>query len=922
VYSPSDVTTILFTDIEGSTRLWEQDSEGMMKLLAQHDALARAAVAEHDGVVVKMVGDGMYAVFNDPLDAVKTTLDLQRSIAELEATSQLPLRIRCGVHSGVVERRDNDLFGTPVNRAARIMSAAHGGQVLISQAVAEHVQSRLPEPATLRDLGGIRLRDLTTPERVYQLVHPELRAEFPALRGLEATPNNLPQQATSFVGRERELTDAKALLGKTRLLTLLGMGGMGKTRLSLQIAADLMDAYPDGAWFIDLAPVRDRALVPNEVAQALSIPEEPGRPLVQTLCAHLRDKKLLLVLDNCEHLTAACASIAASLLRAVPEIRIIATTREALRIPGEQIYPVQPFALPDRRASVEALARSEAVQLFVERARAQRPDFELNEQVAAGIADLCTRVECIPLALELAAARLNTMSIDDINRRLHDRYKLLSSGSRVALERQQTLRALVGWSYDLLQEDERVFFDRLSVFVGGFDLAAAEQICGADPLDPDDVMDLLASLVEKSLVMAEQLDGATRYRLLETLSDYARERLIKRDDVAATALRHCNYFLGFAQAARKNLNGPEQGVWTRRLEAELDNLRAAIALSLTDAVDDTVAVKFQVALMRFWMLRGYSSEGRADVRATLELPGIREPGVARAHALYVAGVLADNHSDAVEALALLEECLAIRQSLGNQREIAATLSTLAMVHLHRGDAIGAQGREEQALALFREMGDAMGEGIGLLHLGEIALQRADAVRARERLDACLVMARKLRHHELESDCECRLGELALSQGDLAEARERFACALRVCRAAEDKRGEATALAWLGRADAVGGDVDMARRRLLEATRAFVGFGMNAEALDCLEDYAQLMQFVGENEVAVRLYAVAEASRETHALPRAAEREARWRAGVEGARKALGPTPFEAAWRKAKSVDLEDAFDHALQAQAEPAEPVS
>ena len=912
-----DVTTILFTDIEGSSRLWEQDSEGMMRVLAQHDALARAAVADHGGIVVKMVGDGMYAVFDDPLDAVKTTLDLQRSIAELEATSQLPLRIRCGVHSGVVERRDNDMFGTSVNRAARIMSAAHGGQVLMSQVVAEHVKTRLPEPASLRDLGGVRLRDLTTPERIYQLVHPELRAEFPALRSLEQTPNNLPQQATSFIGRERELTEAKALLANTRLLTLLGMGGMGKTRLSLQIAADVMDAYPDGVWFIDLAPVRDRALVPNEVAQALGIPEESGRSLIQTLSAHLRDRKLLIVLDNCEHLVSACAGIASALLRAVPDVRMLATSREALRVPGEQIYPVHPFGVPDRKADVAALARCDAVRLFVERARAQRPTFELTERDAAGIAELCARVEGIPLALELAAARLSTLSIDEINRRLNDRYKLLSGGSRVALERQQTLRALVGWSYDLLQENERVFFDRLSVFVGGFDLAAAEQVCSADPLRADDVIDLLASLVEKSLVMVEQPDGDTRYRLLETISDYARERLIKRDDLTATAMRHCMYFLAFAQTARKNLTGTDQAVWTRRVEAELDNLRAAIALSLTDAVDNAIAVKLQVALMRFWMLRGYSSEGRANVRAALDLPGIREPGVARAHALYVAGVLAVNQSDYPEARALLTECLAIRRDLRNAREIAATLSTLSLVHLAQSDLATAEDYEAQAIELFRELGDSLGEGIGLLHLGQIAMQRGDGAKARERLEAGLAIALKLRHQELESDCECRLGEQALLDGDVSGARARLNVALRVCRIAEDKRGEATAIAWLGRADAAAGDHDVARRRLLEAQRAFRNFGMNAEALDCLEDYAALLQFAGDNEVAVRLLGAADASREALALPRGAQRAARWRAAMDAARAAIGASAFDAAFEAARLMNLEDAVDYALDASAEP-----
>jgi predicted ATPase/class 3 adenylate cyclase len=916
VQSAVDDTVILFTDIEGSSRLWEQDSDRMSKVLAAHDRLARAAVAAHSGELVKMVGDGLYAVFRDPVDAVATTLVLQRAMSELEAEHRMPLRLRCGLHAGVVERRDNDLFGSAVNRAARIMSAAHGGQILLSQAVVDRLGDRLPPPSSLRDLGGARLRDLIAPERLYQLVAPELRADFPALRSLELTPNNLPQQATSFIGRERELTEAKALLERTRLVTLLGMGGMGKTRLSLQIAADVMDRYPDGAWFVDLAPVTDRELVANEVGQVLDIPEEPGRTLVQTLCAHLRKRKLLLVLDNCEHLISACATLAHAILRAAPDVTILATSREALRVPGEQTYPVLPFALPDRKMSVEQLARSEAVQLFVERARLHKPAFGLSERDAPAIAELCARVEGIPLALELAAARVPSLSIDEINRRLTDRYKLLSGGSRVHLERQQTLRALVGWSYDLLQENERIFLDRLSVFAGGFDVAAAETICGAEPLSSDDVIDLLASLVEKSLVMVEQNDTTTRYRLLETICDFARERLIKRDDVAATAGRHCSYYLAFAQAARQKLGGPEQAEWMRRLELELDNLRAAIARSLSGGTDAPTAVKLQVALMRFWMLRGYSSEGRNNIRAVLALPDLQSPDLPRAHALYVAGALAVNQSDYAEAKPLLTECLALRRTLGNPRETAATLSTLSIVHLQQNDPATARDYELEALGIFRELGDRVGEGIGLVHLGEICVELREHGPAREYFAQCLAIARELRYQELESECECKVGEVAMLEYDLAQARDCFSRALKLCQVAEDKRGEATAVAWLGRVDAAAGDFESARRRLTEAQRSFRAFDMNAEALDCLEDLAQLLQFGGECAAAVRLSAAAACAREALALPRSAHRSGQWQANLEGARAALDASGFDAAWAEGHAWTLDHAVDCALAATGE------
>jgi len=392
VYVLSGMTTLLFTDIEGSTRLWEQEGERMSLALAQHDALARTAVESNHGSVVKMTGDGMYAAFADPVDGINATVSLQQALQDPAATNSIAFRVRYGLHLGVVERREDDLFGSPVNRAARIMKAAHGGQILLSQAIVDHVRGRLPPLISLRDLGSVRLRDLATSENVYQLLHPDLRQDFPALRSLEATPNNLPQQVTSFVGRQHELAEASVMLDGTRLLTLLGMGVLGKTRLSLQMAADALEKYPDGVWFIDLAPIKDPALVPNAVAQALNVHEEAGKPLVQTLIAHVKEHTLLLVLDNCEHLVSACASLADTLLGTTAGVRILATSREALHIRGEQTYPVLPLTVPNRDADAESLLRSEAVQLFVERARLQKPSFALNEREAPDVAELCSRL--------------------------------------------------------------------------------------------------------------------------------------------------------------------------------------------------------------------------------------------------------------------------------------------------------------------------------------------------------------------------------------------------------------------------------------------------------------------------------------------------------------------------------------------------
>ncbi len=533
------IVTLLFTDIEGSTEKWEQEPERMAQALARHDILLRDAVEAHRGRVIKTTGDGIYAAFADAANGVEAAIAIQQSVADPAAPAGMVLPVRCGLHAGPAHKRDNEFFGSTINRAARIMGLAYGGQVLASQAVADLVADRLPVGSSLRDLGDVRLKGIASSEHAYQVVHPSLRQEFPPLRSLEATPNNLPQQLTSFIGREREIKEAEEMLKRARLLTLLGIGGLGKTRLSLQIAGEVLDSYRDGAWLVDLAPVRDPSIMASEAAKVLGVREEPGRLLIETLCAHVKPRNLLLILDNCEHLIKPSAELVYAILGAAPEIRIIATSREALRVPGEQTYAVPPLPVPNRSDGIEALSRSPAVRLFVERAQLHRPTFALNEQEAPAVAELVARLEGIPLALELAAARMRALTVADINVRLKDRYKLLTGGGRVLLKRQQTLRALVDWSYDLLQEHEQVLLARLAVFANGFELAAAEEVCGANPLTPEDVLDLLTSLVEKSLVMTAEGKDRTRYRMLETIRDYAVEKLTQRDELAATAALRC-----------------------------------------------------------------------------------------------------------------------------------------------------------------------------------------------------------------------------------------------------------------------------------------------------------------------------------------------------------------------------------------------
>ena len=450
----------------------------------------------HRGSVVKMTGDGMCAAFDDPRDALAAVVAFQRALAVPAPEDDIALRARCGLHAGVVERRDNDFFGGVLNRAARIMAAAHGGQVLASQALAVLLADRLPAGVALRDMGTVRLRDLASPERVYQVTHSTLRQEFPALRSLSSTPNNLPQQVSSFIGRERESTEIRRALRKARLVTLLGAGGLGKTRMSLQTGADVMDDYPDGVWLVELAPVADARMVAQAIASVLGVKEETGRPVLEALAAAVSDRRLLVILDNCEHLLQACAETSGALLQAGPEMRILATSREPLHVAGETTYPLPALAAPDPQQpmAAAALAGFPAIRLFVDRAAAAQPQFRLTDQNAIAVAEICHRLDGIPLALELAAARVRALSVQSIAERLTDRFSLLTGGDRTALPRQKTLRASIDWSHDLLTDQERILFRRLAVFAGGATLAAVEAVCAGGDVAAADTLSLLADL--------------------------------------------------------------------------------------------------------------------------------------------------------------------------------------------------------------------------------------------------------------------------------------------------------------------------------------------------------------------------------------------------------------------------------------------
>ncbi|MEO7338871.1 MAG: hypothetical protein ABIV63_20045, partial [Caldimonas sp.] len=927
----SEIRALLLTDVVDSTQLSEALGDAAMaQVWAAHDRRARTLLVTWRGREIDKT-DGMLLLFESVPDAVAYAMAYHQALAGME----IPLKARVGLHVGPVILRENDqadiargakpleVEGLAKPITARVMMLAGGGQTLLSAAAREQLGVTALKAVSH---GHWMVKGVTEPMELFEIGRPEAAFVQPAdgekahrvvkigdwWLPVKDIPNNLPHQPTSFIGRERELADVKQLLGSAKLVTLLGMGGLGKTRLSLQAAAGLLHQFPDGVWFLDLAPISDPALVVSETAQVLGVREEPDRPMLQTICAHLKMRRALLIFDNCEHVIKIAAQLASAILKFAPQVRIITSSREALRSPGEQCYPVLPLPVPDRGAGLEVLARSTAVQLFVDRARLHKPAFTLNEREASGVAELVARLEGIPLALELAAARVRSLTVADINVRLKDRYKLLTGGSRVLQERQQTLRALVDWSYELLEPAEQTLLARLAAFVGGFDLAAAEEVCAGEPVDSMDVLDLLGSLVEKSLVMLEERDEGARYRMLETIRDYAREKLdADAEDAGATAARHCAHYFAMAKAANHGLRGPQQADWIWKVEVELDNLRSAIALALGGGVDPFIAVKFGVAMQNFWTLRGYATEGRKVIKAALALPEIQASPIAKGWGLYVGAALAESQSAHAEALAMLETCLVLRRELGHPVDIAATLSTLSMARLQEGDAAEAAAGEREALQIFRQLGDRIGEAIGLLHLGQIQLHLGNDDESRRYLEECLVIAREIKHQEVEGECELTLGEVAFEGGDQEHACLRFKRSLTVCREAADKRGEANALRWLGRVDLQRRDLPTARERLVEALRAFRAFEIWEEVLGCLEDHALLALREGRGEVAVGLAATAQCSRERLKLARWPRREAVWRSQLAELRAGLPESQFEECWSLAREWPIDQAVRQAI-----------
>lgn len=916
---PTGTVTFLFTDIEGSTQLLQSLREDYARVLAEHQQLLRAAFDAHDGVIVDTQGDSFFVAFPRAGNAIRAAVEAQRTLAEHQWTAGVQVRVRMGLHTGEPIISGDRYVGLDVHRAARIGAAGHGGQVLLSQTTRDLVASDLPEGVTLRDLGEHRLKDLRTADHLYQLWLSEffaskVRNEFPPLRTLDVVPNNLPIQLTSFVGREKEIREIKEMLGQARLLTLTGAGGSGKTRLSIEAAAGVLDwqQFKNGIWFVELAPLSEPALLAQTIATTLGMREEPGRPILNSLRDYLKDKSLLLILDNCEHLIEACAKLADSLLHGCPHLTILASSREALGIAGEMPFRVPPLSVPVLGHSTpDTLTGSDSVRLFIERAVTVQPHFGVTNQNAAALAHICYRLDGIPLALELAAARVKVLSIEQISQKLDDRFRLLTGGSRTALPRQQTLHAAVDWSYDLLSEPERILLRRLAVFGGGWTLEAAENVCQGGTIRLDDVLDLLTHLVDKSLVMVDAQKGEARFRMLETIRQYAVEKLTESGEAPRVWKRDLEYFCQLTERAESELDSANSLDWLNRLELERDNLRAVLERSQTADGGAELGLRMTGALWWFWEQRSYFAEGRDRLSAAVATAGELKQSLPYTKALASAAHLTYRQGDYSAAKVLAESSLTVYREIGDKRGMAFALSVLARSEWDLGDYETAAELFEESLALSIEVNDKKSAAFTLGDLAYAALRPGDYPTAKARLTQVLALSQEMGDKYVMGFALSGLGEVALRQADYTGANRLLEESLEVREQIGDKRGVGVSLGTLGWLAMLQQDWSKAKARVEASLEVRKEIGDKGGIAWCLETLAELAEARGQLAQAARVFGAAAALRVAIGSFIDPVDQPEYERRLTALRVTLGEEPFAVALEEGRALTLQQAIALAL-----------
>jgi len=923
------LSTFLLTDIAGSTRLWEEHGEAMGAALASHDDLLRSAITTNGGVVVKTMGDGMLAVFDSAVGALDAALQAQRGLRDTAWGATGPLRVRMAIHAGTAESREGDFFGQALNRDARILAIGHGGQVLLSAVAAALTRERLPAGVELVDLGSHRLRDLDRPEQVFQVAVADLPREFPALRSLSTRRSNLPVPLTSFVGRERELAEVARLLERGRLVTLIGTGGTGKTRLMLEVAGRIAQRFEDGVWLAELAPLGDPGEIGPEVARALGVSELPGRPAVDVVADFVASKELLLVLDNAEHLIDGVARFAERLLAAAPGLRILTTSREALAVPGEAVVQVPSLSCPidvssrgdpsgASATSLDEASATEAVALFTERACSVLPSFALTGTNVAAVSEICRRLDGIPLAIELAAGRVAAMSPEEIAGGLSDRFRLLTGGRRTAVPRQQTLHALIDWSWDLLTDDDRRLLRRLSIFSGGWTVPAAARVAG-EPGTGDEVMDTidgLTRLVDRSLVIVDR-GATTRYRMLETIRQYAREQLIKSGEAPEIAGRHFHFFGALAEAAAPELRGPSMVDWLDRLDTEIENLGAALEWGLES--EPEAAIRMGIAMLAYWNARVPSPDNQARVVAAVGaarrlLAGPPDPTLEqRSLAARLLGEAARKWSLSGQgdvALAWGDEALAVALEINEPKALIAAMIGQTTARIFTGEREDALLYVDDVMRIATEIGDWFSIAFAAAGIaGGLSVGDPDA--AARMMAVGLDAAHRTANPHVIALASMGQGRLLARAGKFDEAMMRLQDGIDRFAEIGDERLSEASRSELAHTYRRAGELDKAMAMYRISIHGWVRSGNRGAVGHQLENVAFVLIARGENERAARLLGAAAALREAARSPMIEAERIEHDGWLTRLRAAADPAVVDQAMAAGRLLSIADAVTLAI-----------
>jgi predicted ATPase/class 3 adenylate cyclase len=956
---PTGTIIFLFTDIEGSTQLYEADPEKMADILARHHAILNQAIQSQDGHVFQIVGDAFCAAFNTAQDGLSAALAAQRELLAEHWPEGQTVRVRMGLHAGKADLDQENLIGGrytgygTLARTQRIMTAGHGGQILLSAVMSELLREELPAGVSLRDLGFHSLKGLAQPEHIFQVSSEELPDRFPPLATTGRIPTNLPARLTSFIGREKEIAEVKGLLETARLVTLTGSGGVGKTRLGIQVAGDLLESFLDGVWLCELASINDPVQVPQAAARAIGLRAVNDKQVQYALAEYLSKKTCLIVLDNCEHLIDTCAKLSEALLQFAPKIRILASSREALGVPGERAYMVPPLSFPNAKTpTVSMLVAAEAARLFIERASTALPGFSVTESNAPAILQICRQLDGIPLAIELAAARVSVLQVEQIAARLSDAFRLLTGGSRTALPRQQTLLASISWSYELLSEAEQVLLQRLSVFAGGWTLEAAEEVCGHNPVVGEDVLDLLTLLVNKSLVVAERAQGAeTRYHFLETIRQFAHGRLLESGGGAAVREKHLAYYRALAESGEPELFGRGQLEWIARLEMEMDNFRAALDWAEENDAEETRLAGLHLITALAWASQyGNVSEGyerlerallintdmktsqrakllsvagwlalllqindKAELHAneSIDLFQSLENRTGIAFPIGVLAALANRYNDFPRAIELAQESLTLFEQAGEKWGMRQMLGALGYANEAQANYMQAEAYYHKGLALSREMEDLGGQGWTLYLIGNLSRLKGEYDRAMKYYEEGLAVQRQAKSGPVIAWTVGAMAHTSYMQSNYVQAQAYCLQSLEMNRRMGNRLYGSIFQLRLGHIVLRQRDYQQSAAALREGLRLAIDIN-NADAIaQSLAEYGLLANSQGQAERAIRLFGAADAIHPNYISSVWDAIAAEIRQETTALREQVGDDKFKSLWEEGRSMGRERACAYAL-----------